>query len=73
METETIHLPFQYGYGDHYEHQAAEAIFKAGYFAEYNDGRTALYSICRSLGIEFTRTKHEDQKKSDVLSFGKPD
>lgn len=73
MKTETIYLPFRYGYGDSYQYAAKDALWQAGYFPEHNDSNASLYSICRELGIEFTRTKYEDQKKADVVAFGKAD
>lgn len=64
-------LPFQYGYGSHYEDQAKQALkdtFK-GMGIEYGE-YDALFRICNDNNIKLVSYKQEKCLKRDVVAFG---
>lgn len=64
-ETEkTLHLPFQYGYGDHYKDMAMRKLMQEGYIV--SDDRTALWRYCRENNIILRTTKHENCLKREL-------
>lgn len=69
MKTEkTVYLPFQYGYGDHYQDCAARALSDQG-LIEIDD-RTALWAWCKDHGAIYRYSK-TDALKRDVKAFGR--
>jgi len=65
---QTIYVPFQYGYGEHYQTVAIDALKNAGYFTTENS--YALWRICKENKIVLNCNKQTGYKKSEVKSFG---
>lgn len=59
-------IPFQYGYGQHYERTAVE-ILKDNEFIKQP---VLLWQFCRDNDIKLVSNKQENCKKRDVKSFG---
>lgn len=65
----TFFMPFQYGYGSHYEYEAKNLLTEFNLIsANYSQG---LYSYCKDNGIILRSTKHEKCKKREVIAHGK--
>lgn len=70
-----IHLPFQYGYGDHYMDMAQQELANLGYTKpeKYSyGGIEQLPSYCRERKIILRRQKIENCKQKEVIQFGTP-
>lgn len=65
---QTILLPFQYGYGDHYIYEAATELVKRGILAD--DYRQGFTMKCREAGIILRYSKEENCRQRDVKWFG---
>lgn len=64
----TVLVPFQYGYGSHYQHKAIEQLQKAGYLP--NEG-TLSWSYFDDNNIILRSNLKENCPKRDVLSWGR--
>jgi hypothetical protein len=64
-DEETINLPFQYGYGDHYRDMAFEELKKAGYFANVPDNES-YWRVYKENNIIARHSKQENCKKRDL-------
>jgi len=73
---EIIHLPFQYGYGDFYEHAANEKLHELGVIKNPQPRpgtpAPALWSYCRDRKIHYRRQKYENCLQRDVKQWGNP-
>ncbi len=70
MKTEkTIYLPYQYGYGSHYQDMAQKALIEKGFIKDA-ENREAIWNYCRRRNIILRYSKHENCKKRDVIAFG---
>lgn len=68
---QTVKVPFQYGYGDHYIEQSAQALESAGLInpQHYENGSTeALWQYCQRNRI-ILRTSKEKTLKRDCKAF----
>jgi hypothetical protein len=68
-DQENIYLPYQYGYGNHYEYEAAVELDKLGYISleKYNNGSCeALWQYCDRKGIIKRTNKQTGCKKRDL-------
>jgi hypothetical protein len=68
-EAQTIYLPFQYGYGGHYQDIAMYELTKLG-IIDLQD-RQSFLNYCKSNGIFYRSSKRENCLKKDVIAFGK--
>lgn len=70
---QTINLPYQYGYGDHYKDIAFKALETAKIITdrEHNSNGSAeeLWRYCDRKKIILSTTKHENCKKSELMEF----
>lgn len=66
-DAETLHLPFQYGYGSHYEWQAFSAIRER--FGLPEDRGAALWSFCKDRGVILRTSKRENCRKRDLKAL----
>ena len=65
MKTEkTFKMPFQYGYGDHYEYMAGELLTEEGVITK--NRLTALWRYCEENDIIYRRSKQENCKKREL-------
>jgi len=66
-------MPFQYGYGDCYKHEAFKQLEKTGIIngvKHYDNGSSEdYYTYCKRNAIVFTSMKHENCKKSELKSI----
>ena len=60
-----IHLPFQYGYGDHYNDMAFQELIKLG-LIKNNKERQSYWQYYRDNNIIYRYSKQEDCKKKDL-------
>lgn len=69
---QTIYLPFQYGYGDHYKDVAMNELIKRKLIPEYDTDahRIALWRYCDENKIILRYDKHERCLKREVVAFG---
>jgi len=66
-ETEKVFdMPFQNGYGNHYQTEAIEVLLEAGLF-EREATKTHLRFYCEENGIKLSCEKLENQKKRDLI------
>ena len=66
-DKEPIILPFQYGYGEQYLHEAKNKLIELGYISEHdNQTWMRLTQYCREQGINLIYTKSEHCKKRDL-------
>ena len=66
MKTEKhFTLPFQYGYGNHYEHQAFKELQKQG-LVKPEDERTSYWGYYRDHGIIYRHSKRENCLKREL-------
>ncbi len=67
-------LPFQYGYGNHYEDMAAKELYENGTFPDLKQyewgGREGLHTYCQRHNIELLTRKHENCKQRELKSIG---
>jgi hypothetical protein len=56
-------LPFQYGYGNHYENVAGHKLVELGYITGEQD-KGSLYSLARNNGFDFYSSKKETLKRN---------
>lgn len=62
-------IPFQYGYGSHYETEAMAALVAKGYLPDEAAGNPmAIY--CRDHGIILRSSKETGCRKRDVVAYG---
>ena len=68
MQSEkTYAIPFQYGYGDSYQHAALNVLKENKALRDkYN---RPLWKYCENNGIILRTTKHENCKKSELLNI----
>lgn len=69
-EAKELKLPFQYGYGEQYVHEAKLALVKNGLIPE-NDERNPLWRYCEERGIILSRNNQHGCLKRDVVNFVK--
>lgn len=67
--SETYVLPFQYGYGDHYEYQALKHLVHVGRIKDV-ETHESLWRYCDRNGIVKRATKQENCLKRDVVAYG---
>lgn len=60
-------IPFQYGYGDHYVHEAKERLINAGEIACQHN--MELWRYCRENNIVLRTNKEYGCKQRDVKQF----
>jgi hypothetical protein len=65
---QTIYLPFQYGYGDHYIHMAFKALKEQGIVNIADND--SYWNYCRENNIVMRNTKHENCLLKEVKSYG---
>lgn len=69
----TIKLPFQYGYGNHYEYMAVKELEKQQLIANLihypNGGTESLQSYCERNGFILHSSKQENCKKSELKNI----
>lgn len=71
-EAQTIKIPFQYGYGDHYETEAGNALNEAGIIKleRYTNGNLkSLYQYCEDNKIILRKNKQTGCKKSELKNI----
>ena len=56
------HIPFRYGYGDHYKQTAAELLIENGYFKDYSD----FCNHKREFSDNFHITVEDVSRKKDL-------
>ena len=66
-DEQQIIMPFQYGYGSAYEHEA-KAVLTANNFISPNYGQS-LYTFCKENDIILRTSKKEKCKKSQLKSI----
>ena len=67
LKTElTFKIPFQYGYGDHYEYIARDILIKNGYKLDKN---TRLSRYCRENDIIYRGRKIENCLKRELKNY----
>jgi len=67
-DTETrFNLPFQYGYGNHFEDIAKKELVKRGFII--NTVFFGLYSTCKESGIILRMSKKENCSKRELKQF----
>lgn len=74
MPDQSIHyLPFQYGYGDHYQTQTVALLEKIG-VVKREEGRhlPALWAWCRENGIILRTVKHDKCKRAELANPADP-
>lgn len=68
-----ITMPFQYGYGDSFKHEAFKQLEQTGIIngvKHYSNGSSEdYYTYYKRNSIEFTSRKHENCKKSELKSI----
>lgn len=70
MKTQkTIRVPFQYGYGESYEHETFKALQDQGIIKGVQD-RESPWRYYERLNIIKRSTKHENCLKRDVIAWG---
>ena len=57
-------IPFTYGYGNQFEHNAFEWLKKNGYIETADKGAPSIY--CRENGIEYHTTVSDVKRKKDL-------
>jgi len=66
-DKEQIILPFQYGYGDQYLHEAKMKLVELGYISKHKDYTwMQLPRYCRENGIHLVYVKHERCLKREL-------
>ena len=69
METEkTFTMPYQYGYGTHFQCVAFKLLRKNGIIKD-TDNRTSLWQYCENNGIILRTQKIENCKKSQLKNI----
>lgn len=67
-DQQTIYLPFQYGYGSHYEDMAGKELNDLGFITlEKNQ---SLWRYCEQNNIALNSSKAEKQTKKNVVAYG---
>lgn len=70
---QTIKIPFQYGYGDHYKDMCfkeLESLNIVKGVRHYNNGGSeGIWQYCERNRIELRTTKHENCKKSELKNI----
>jgi hypothetical protein len=68
----TIYLPFQYGYGSHYQDISMQELVKQGFIKDSEKGNfnEPVWRYCERKNIILRYSKDESCKKRDVVSFG---
>lgn len=72
-DEKTICLPFQYGYGDHFNDVAGRELLRLGLvpLTQYGNGSVeSLWRYCRENGIVLRSNKQEKCLKRDVKGWG---
>lgn len=66
MESEqSISLPFQYGFGNHFEDVARNELVERGLVTKTTD-YDSLHSICHDMGIILRSSSHDVKRKKDL-------
>lgn len=67
---EVVHIPYEYGYGNHYEDRIFQELEKAGYCPDvehYNNGGSErLWQYCTRKGIAKYVTHSDVSRKKDL-------
>ena len=66
---ESFRIPFQYGYGNHYETIAKHCLSQRGYIPD-DDGTQALWRFCDDNNILLRSSKTANCLKRDVIAYG---
>jgi hypothetical protein len=66
-EAQSIKMPFQYGYGDHYETEAGNALNELGIIKL--EERQSLWRYCEENGIILRKNKQTGCKKSELKNI----
>jgi len=61
-------IPFQYGYGDHYRHEAFKVLIGAGLLPAIPEN-VSHWQYYQEKGIIARHSKQENCRKKDVLAF----
>ncbi len=59
-------MPFQYGYGNHYEHMAFQELTKNSYVKDA-ETQEVFWRYYRRKGIIYRHSKQEGCKKRDLI------
>jgi hypothetical protein len=66
-------MPFQYGYGSHYETKAMNTLIKEGFIKDaesYNSGGAeSLWRYCERKAIIYRHAKHENCRQRDLKAI----
>ena len=68
-----IYLPFQYGYGSHYQDMSMKALIEKGFVKDAEiskNGNEAIWLYCQRKNIILRYNKQDNCLKRDVVSFG---
>ena len=71
-KAKTFTMPFQYGYGDQYIHEAGDVLNKAGLIqleTYPNGNRESLWRYCKRNNIILRTDKHEKCLKRELLAI----
>lgn len=71
-DSQTFKMPFQYGYGDSYEDEAATVLDNAGVITltkHANGSREPLYTYCKNNNIIVRRSKQKNCKKAELKNI----
>ncbi len=60
-----FNMPFQYGYGSHFEYVAMQELVKHGYTKGLNQN-SSIRRFCYEYGIAYDATKYDNQKQRDL-------
>jgi hypothetical protein len=67
---EVVHIPFEYGYGNHYEDRIFQELEKAGYCPDVehynNGGGERAWKYCERKGITLYATHSDVNRKKDL-------
>lgn len=65
-----IWIPYQYGYGDTYKHEAFKALMELGYEKKYKtEARFSHWQFCQDNKIIVRYTKHENCKRAELANI----
>lgn len=70
---QSIKIPFQYGYGDHFKYEAFKELEKAGILKDvkkYDNGsQESFWQYCERKNIVLTTRKYENCKKAELKNI----
>ena len=67
-DAKTIKMPFQYGYGDQYRHEAFNTMQETGVISDMND-REAIWQYCKRKKIILRTNIQTGCKKRDLINI----